>query len=229
MFDVGWTLFDEDFRWFKTCNWMSETLRAYDINIPPECVKIQYEAACARPDPYINSITKQCLLELGLQDDVVKTLCKKHPWHTYDFYPYLGARSLLQELQMMGVKVGVLSNQGKFTRNVLEKHNFLILCDFVLLSDEVGLSKPSKEFFELALKTANVFANDTLYVGDRLDHDVAGAAELDIDAALVMQGPHRMQKVCKHSPKYTFDSIMEVLNAIRADCENVGRVQLINK
>mgnify|MGYP005653589681 CR=1 FL=1 len=214
LFDVGWTLFDEDYRWYKTCDWMSTTLRAFDIFIQPEQIKIQYESACARPDPSINSITKQCLVELGLPRDVIHTLCKRHPWHTFDFHPYEGALELLRRLSKMGVVVGILSNQGSHTRSCLDTFGFSPYCDFMLLSAEEGMMKPSKEFFELAIHRSECSPEDTLYFGDRLDHDVIGSSEVGMKSALILQGPHRRQYFENASPDFTFRFISEVLDGI---------------
>jgi len=224
VFDLGWTLFDEDYRWFKTCNWMSDTLRAFGIFHEPDAIKIKYEACCGRPDPYINSITRQCLIELGLQTNIVDTLCKHHPWHTWEFFPYEGSKDLLTCLKENGIKIGVVSNQGKFTRDILKKHKFDEFCDFIFLSEEEGILKPDPKFFEMAITASAV--NDPIeivYFGDRIDHDVIPSQKAGMQAALVLQGPHRLQKM-RTSPDYIFRSISEVTNAIRPISE--GKIRL---
>ena len=214
VFDLGWTLFDEDYRWFKTCNWMSDTLRAFGLFYEPDEIKIKYEACCGRPNPEINSITRQCLIELGLDTEIVGILCGKHPWHTYNFFPYEGSRNLLNTLRENGVKVGVLSNQGKFTKDILETHNFYDLCDFIFLSEEMGVMKPSQEFFDYAIDAAGVDPIEMVYFGDRIDHDVIPSQLAGMQSALVHQGPHRLQELSA-TPDYMFRSISEVVNAIK--------------
>lgn len=49
-----------------------------------------------------------------------------------------------------------------------------------MLSCEVGKRKPHRAIFERALDELGVEAHETLHVGDRLYHDVGGAAALGI-------------------------------------------------
>jgi len=214
VFDLGWTLFDEDYRWFKTCNWMSDTLRAYGLFYEPDEIKIKYEACCGRPDPEINSITRQCLVELGLDTEIVSMLCKRHPWHTFNFFPYEGSRELLKKLRDCGVQIGVLSNQGKFTKDILVTHNFYDLCDFVFLSEEMGVMKPDQAFFDYAIDASGVDPCEMVYFGDRIDHDIIPSQQAGMQAALVYQGPHRLQEMTVN-PDYIFRSISEVINVIK--------------
>jgi HAD superfamily hydrolase (TIGR01662 family) len=214
LFDVGWCLFDEDPRWWKTCCWMSDTIRGYDIFVPPEEIKIEYENCCSLPDLNINSVTRECLHRLGLPANIVDTLCKRHPWHTYDFRPYRGAAETLKAIAATGARVAILSNQGQFTRNVLVRHGFDKLCNSIILSSEEGMSKPNPEFFKLACDKFNVEPRDILYFGDRLDHDIHGAACAGMDTALVRQGPHRRQLRMPTTPTYEFNFISEVVDAV---------------
>jgi FMN phosphatase YigB (HAD superfamily) len=49
------------------------------------------------------------------------------------------------------------------------------LVDFVIISGEFGTSKPDPAIYAEALKKARVSANDTVFVGDSAEHDIAGA------------------------------------------------------
>jgi putative hydrolase of the HAD superfamily len=55
--------------------------------------------------------------------------------------------------------------------------------DAVVLSGEVGARKPDPRIFERALSELGVDATGALFVGDRLDADVAGAAALGMTTA----------------------------------------------
>ncbi len=52
------------------------------------------------------------------------------------------------------------------------------------------LGKPNKAFFEQALLTLQVPAQQTVMVGDDLDNDILGAQELGMQAVLVCTGKH---------------------------------------
>jgi len=58
---------------------------------------------------------------------------------------------------------------------VLEREGIAHLFDAILVSDEVGWRKPKALIFETALERLGIAAAEALFVGDRIDADVAGA------------------------------------------------------
>ncbi|EOO74373.1 HAD hydrolase, family IA [Bacillus cereus VD021] len=52
--------------------------------------------------------------------------------------------------------------------------------DTIIISEEVGFSKPDKRIFELALNKLNVQSEDVLFVGDDLEKDIAGCQNANI-------------------------------------------------
>jgi len=86
----------------------------------------------------------------------------------------------LRALRRAGVRVGLISDIGltpsAVVREMLARQDLLDLFDATIFSDEVGLYKPAKEIFELALtKLGGVDPSDAAHVGDRRRTDVAGA------------------------------------------------------
>jgi putative hydrolase of the HAD superfamily len=55
--------------------------------------------------------------------------------------------------------------------------------DHVTTSEAVGYTKPDERTFRDALSATGLDPGEVLMVGDRYDHDVAGAAAAGIDAA----------------------------------------------
>lgn len=55
----------------------------------------------------------------------------------------------------------------------------------VVVSDEVGWRKPRPDIFHEALRRTGVEPHGTLFVGDRIDIDVAGAHAVGMDAAWI--------------------------------------------
>ena len=93
-------------------------------------------------------------------------------WHAYaDTVP------VLAELRSMGVAVGLLSNVGVSTHELLEREGLLDLADAVTLSYEVGVVKPDPAIFQHCLDALGVSALDALMVGDS-GHDDAGGTAL---------------------------------------------------
>ena len=70
-------------------------------------------------------------------------------------------------------------------RMVLEREGVADLFDAIVVSDEVGWRKPRPDIFEMACRRVGVAARDVLFVGDRLDADVAGARQVGMGTAWI--------------------------------------------
>jgi len=58
----------------------------------------------------------------------------------------------------------------------------------IVVSDEVGWRKPRPDIFHEALRRTGAEPHGTLFVGDRIDIDVAGAHAVGMDAAWINPG-----------------------------------------
>lgn len=83
----------------------------------------------------------------------------------------------LQTLKQKGLVLGVISNFDERLKPILRSLKIADLFDFTLASYEVGLCKPDPRLFQLALKMAQVRADQAIHVGDNfeLDYKAAGA------------------------------------------------------
>ena len=83
-----------------------------------------------------------------------------------------------------GSKIGVLSNVTQYQFNQLfSKEEQEELFDFLVLSGEVGFSKPSKEIFEIAIDKSETCSNEIYFFDDSLQN-VEAAKKLGINAFL---------------------------------------------
>lgn len=62
------------------------------------------------------------------------------------------------------------------------------LVDFVLISEEFGLSKPHPEIFKAALRMSGVDNDQAIFVGDAPEFDMAGARAAGISSVWVNRG-----------------------------------------
>jgi putative hydrolase of the HAD superfamily len=68
---------------------------------------------------------------------------------------------------------------------ILEREGIADLFETVLVSDEIGWRKPKPVIFETALDRLGIAAGDALFVGDRVDIDVAGAQGVGMGSAWI--------------------------------------------
>lgn len=85
------------------------------------------------------------------------------------------ALATLDELAARGYLLGVISNSDGRVARLLEHAGLTRHLAFVIDSEVVGVSKPDRRIFDLAVESAGRPAAECLYVGDYLSVDVDGA------------------------------------------------------
>jgi len=125
---------------------------------------------------------------LGLSFDLDKQcrfLRESHgkPERTWKAFPE--AARVLRELRNRSFGVGLISNWDSSARAVLESAGLLNLLDPIVVSSEVGVSKPDPEIFRIALERAGVRAEECLYVGDNYYDDVVGSRRAGMASCLI--------------------------------------------
>jgi HAD superfamily hydrolase (TIGR01549 family) len=103
----------------------------------------------------------------------------------HDLYP--DARPCLAALQQAGYFVGVAGNQTERAGRFLRELN--LPCDVLATSDECGVGKPNVGFFDKIVAVSGHERHEIAYVGDRLDNDIAPAAEAGLITVWVRRGP----------------------------------------
>jgi len=98
---------------------------------------------------------------------------------------YPETESVLEILKVREFKLGVVSNATDLVRRVFDNLGLTRYFDFLVVSDEVGVRKPSPKIFRLAMEMAGTSPGRTLFVGDKLATDVAGAKRAGMNAVLV--------------------------------------------
>jgi putative hydrolase of the HAD superfamily len=91
--------------------------------------------------------------------------------------------ALLDSLRDRGLKVGLVSNAidpPNLLHRDLEQLGVAARLDVAVFSSEVGRRKPDPAIFERALTALDAVAADTLFVGDTLAADIAGARALGL-------------------------------------------------
>ncbi len=97
---------------------------------------------------------------------------------SYRAVPRPGILSALEGLKRMNIDMAVVSNSvlgGKALTLVLERNGLMRYFRFMMTSADYGFRKPHPEIFKTALAKAKINADDSWFIGDRLDWDVKGA------------------------------------------------------
>lgn len=118
--------------------------------------------------------------------------------------------SSLQRLKKSGLRLGIISNNMiEFVTPCLDYLGLADFFDCVVISGELGISKPDREIFDHALALMNVKASEAAMVGDTPEMDVAGAASAGITSVWL----RRIPKDARDSkPDYTINSMDELAN-----------------
>ncbi|MBO7259708.1 MAG: YjjG family noncanonical pyrimidine nucleotidase [Paludibacteraceae bacterium] len=80
----------------------------------------------------------------------------------------------------------------------------------VVLSEEVGVQKPNKLIFEYALKLINKKASEVMMIGDNMETDIMGAAEIGMDTIYLSKN---MTSTTDY-PTYTVQTLREIQNIL---------------
>lgn len=122
----------------------------------------------------------QCFLEEIGSTDYQKVMEMYHIyWDTVleVMQPEQGLIPLLERLKQRGIKLGIGSDMTAYIQyKKLEKLGVLQYLDFLVVSEEASVEKPSPQFFDLCLKKAGCKPEECIFIGDHPEKDVAGAA-----------------------------------------------------
>ena len=94
-------------------------------------------------------------------------------------------------------KIGLLSNMGYDTLgSVFSEQQRSDMFNDVLISSDVGLIKPSRDLYELALERLGVAADEVIFIDDRLPN-VEGAEQLGMKTILFTTNKHFEQELSR--------------------------------
>jgi putative hydrolase of the HAD superfamily len=115
----------------------------------------------------------------GLLQDLVRNTQDSANWD--QLLP--GTRAVLERIRQK-YRIAVISNADGKIENVLSRCGIADCFESITDSGIVGFEKPRAEIFEAALRTMNVPADQSLYVGDVYSVDYIGATNAGMQAIL---------------------------------------------
>ena len=92
-----------------------------------------------------------------------------------------GARSLLENISSRYPLFIVSNGLPKIQRNRIENSGIAGFFRDIIVSGDVGVSKPSRAIFDLIIESHHLNRKKTIYIGDSLSNDYYGSKNANID------------------------------------------------
>ncbi len=143
-------------------------------------------------------IRYQCMLELwGFPIlPYARTMAELY-WKTFidTMIPEDGLLTFLNDLKKAGIYIGVGTNMTAYVQYLkLEKLGVDRLIDGLVTSEESGIEKPAKGFFDLCVQKSGFKKEECLFIGDDLKNDVGGAKAAGLNSAWYCKRKNHPQK-----------------------------------
>ena len=126
-----------------------------------------------------------------------------------------GARNLLERLYGDYRLVVITNGIARVQRGRLARLGLTGLFSHIVISGEIGASKPSAEFFDRTLEITGAGRKDCLVIGDSLTSDMKGALDNGFDALYLHLGKQDVQ--VPEGIKYDAESYAQLADIIYAD------------
>lgn len=126
------------------------------------------------------------------------------------------AEHILRLLSNAGIRLGIVSNNRAKIRTTLDTLGITEYFDSIVISDEVGLSKPNPEIMNLAISQIGSDKLSVLYVGDH-PFDILCAHNAGIHVAWCPPNRFYTLNDSIDSPEYKIQSLDELLQLIFKD------------
>jgi len=127
-------------------------------------------------------------------------------WNSQFITPYPDAAEVLAALKQRH-KLGIIANQPLDTRKRMETEWQLAkFFDLMIISAEVGFSKPDPRLFREALYKAQTTADKCVMIGDKLTNDITPAKALGFKTVWIKQEWGGLQTVTDDSMKPDFSA-----------------------
>ena len=91
----------------------------------------------------------------------------------------------LKNLKNRNLKIGLISNADKDMSELFNKTGLDAYLETVVISQDVGVTKPNPIIFQAALEKSGLAAKEVLYIGDQYQVDYIGAMNVGLNPILL--------------------------------------------
>ncbi|WP_327335816.1 HAD family hydrolase [Streptomyces sp. NBC_01324] len=203
VFDVGECLVDETREYGTWADW---------LGVPRHTFAAMFGAVIAQGRDYREVFEEfRPGFDLAAQRQARADAGQPEYFDESDLYP--DVRDSLKALRADGLWLGIAGNQTTRSGGIL-RTLFTPDVDMIGTSDDWGASKPDPEFFVRVADIVPADPGEILYVGDRVDNDLAPAVAAGMCTALVHRGPwatiHWHSKDAEQLPTFRVESLLEL-------------------
>ncbi|MFH8220158.1 HAD family hydrolase [Streptomyces sp. NPDC018057] len=178
IFDVGECLVDETTEYGTWADW---------LGVPPHTFHAMFGAVIAQGRDYRETFQEfRPGFDLYAEREKRAQAGRPETFGEQDLYP--DVRDALAALRADGLWLGIAGNQTVRAGHIL-RELFATDVDLIGTSDDWGASKPDRAFFDRVAEVVPAEPAEMLYVGDRVDNDIAPARAAGMHTALVRRGP----------------------------------------
>jgi len=169
-------------------------VRDEDFDRALQAVMPVYEPGKTETSPRIDAIIGSAFTWLGWTvgtDDVDSCSRLFFREATAHLTVYDDARALLSSLKFRGYRVGVITNAifpGHLFQPLVNELGLSGYVDAFVSSADLGVAKPNPGIFLHTMKAIGCEAHEALFVGDRVETDIAGARAAGMRAVLIRRG-----------------------------------------
>ncbi len=132
----------------------------------------------------------------------------------YGLFP--DALPALKKISFLKIPMGIISNgDSKNQRGKLIRAGVLDFFSPIVISSEIGFSKPDEKIFLKAMELAGSLPKDTWYIGDSIIHDIEPARKLKINTLYLNRKRKAELKIEEENPFYAeVNGFLEVIEII---------------
>jgi putative hydrolase of the HAD superfamily len=127
------------------------------------------------------------LEEIGIEakPELINTLISRWKNLKWEMILYEDVIPCLKNLKSRNLKIGLISNADRDMSELFNKTGLNTYLETVVISQEVGVTKPNPLIFQAALRKSGLTAKEVLYIGDQYQVDYIGAMNVGLNPVLL--------------------------------------------
>ena len=186
LFDLDGTLLNRDASVDSFINSQYERLNQWMAHIPKEQYVSRFIELDCQGYVWKDKVYQQMITEFTIMGLTWEQLLQDYLYHFKEHcVPFPNLIEMLTSLANQSIVLGIISNgKERFQMDNIMALGIKEYFETVLISEKEGIKKPDPRIFNKALEQLNVFANESIFVGDHPGNDVLASQDVGMLAIL---------------------------------------------